>query len=122
MRETEHTCKHIHSQSREHKDSCVHFLTLKTPRVLPLYYERVLLLHGEVRVDFNGIIFILQLQQLLPAFICHQLAIIDDICAKREENIIIINTLLVEVTHISRGHLVLTVTCRAAFSVDGKLA
>lgn len=54
---------------------------------LPLHHEWVFLLHGEVRVDLNGIILILQLQQLLPALLCYQLAVVDDICTeKRNDN------------------------------------
>lgn len=52
---------------------------------LPLYHEREFLFHGEVRVDLDGVIFILQLQQLLPALVCYQLAVIDDVCSQKQE-------------------------------------
>lgn len=53
-------------------------------QALPLDHEGVLLLHGEVRVDLDGIILVFQLQQLLSALLCHQLAIINDICGKQD--------------------------------------
>lgn len=89
--------------------------------VLPLHHERVLLLHGEMRVDLDGVVFILQLQQLLSAFIRHQLGIINDICTKKENNIIKVSSLQLDL-NIPQGFLALTVTRRAAFSVDSKLA
>lgn len=52
---------------------------------LPLYHEREFLFHGEVRVNLNGVIFILQLQQLLPALLCYQLAVIDDVCVGKQQ-------------------------------------
>lgn len=61
--------------------------------VLPLHHEWVLLLHGEMRVNLDGVIFILQLQQLLSAVVCHQLGIINDICTKKENNIIKLSSL-----------------------------
>ena len=53
-------------------------------RALPLHHERVFLFHGEVWVDLNGIIFVLQLQQLLPALLCHQLAVVYYICTDKQ--------------------------------------
>lgn len=53
-------------------------------KVSPLHHEGVFLLHGEVRVDLDGVIFILQLQQFLPALLRHQLAVVDDVWQHRD--------------------------------------
>lgn len=93
-------------------------------RVLPLHHERVLLLHGELGVDLDGIIFILQLQQLLPALLRHQLTIINDICTTTWSQTAVKTRIhrKHKNTTTSRGLLVLTVTRRAALSVDSELA
>ncbi len=43
-----------------------------------------------MRVNLDGIIFILQLQQLLPALVCHQLAVVNDICTPKVNDTILI--------------------------------
>ena len=53
--------------------------------VSPLHHEWIFLLHGELRVDLDGIVFILQLQQLLPTVLRHQLAVFNNIWNKEEE-------------------------------------
>lgn len=46
---------------------------------LPFHHEREFLFHSQVRVNLDGIIFMLQLQQLLLALLCDQFAVIDDV-------------------------------------------
>jgi len=53
-------------------------------RDLPLHHKWIFLLHGELRVYLNGIVFLLQLQQLLPALLRDQFAVIDDIYAEKK--------------------------------------
>lgn len=89
---------------------------------VPLHHERVFLLHGELRVDLDGIIFILQLQQLLPALLRHQLAVINDICEKKSDDTIITYEFRQVMAKDLTVLVVLTVTRRAALAVDGELA
>lgn len=51
----------------------------------PLHHERVLLLHGEVGVDLDGVVRVLQVQQLLPALLRHQLTVVDDVCSEAKQ-------------------------------------
>lgn len=102
--------------------------TLDTPRAkmifncvclfLPFHHKWVFLLHGKVRVDLNGIIFILQLQQLRSTFFCYQPAVIDDICKKTFINTIYsYNTKKMTLETEER-----TVTCGTAFAINSEFA
>ena len=104
--ETWNTCKHTHifryirlisfppatnkcvysaGCVQKHKHGCVCVCVCVCSGVSPLHHEWIFLLHGELRVDLDGIVFILQLQQLLPAVLRHQLAVFNNIWNKEEE-------------------------------------